>query len=483
MVLDGLKPEKVFYYFEKICNIPHGSGNTKMISDYLVSFAKEHNLEYVQDKHDNVVIKKAASSEKINSNPVIIQGHIDMVCQCVPEKKIDFAKEPISLKVDGNVIYADGTTLGGDDGIAVAFMLAILASDNLIHPPLECVFTSDEEIGLLGASDFDCSVLNGKMMLNIDSEEEGDLLVSCAGGATATCRINIERESVKGIGCEIFVGGLAGGHSGTEISKQGANADKLLGRLLYVMSTKYSFRIANIGGGDKDNAIPRAANATIIVDDLAFEKNSFTNAIKAVEEILKKEYSVTDRDMFVEIEYKEEKDAYVALTKEATNKIITSLYLLPNGIIKYSNHIKDLVETSLNLGILRLDEENAIFEFSVRSSVQSEKDELLDRLTCLMESIGGTVVISGEYPAWEYKEQSKLRDIMCDCYENMFGKKPRLLAIHAGLECGIFAGKIKDLDCVSFGPDITDIHTTEEKLYIDSVARMWEYTLKILESL
>lgn len=482
MVLDGLKPQKVFYYFEEICNIPHGSGNTKSISDYLVDFAKKRGLKYVQDEHDNVIIFKDAYAGYEASEAVIIQGHIDMVCDKTPEADIDMEKDGLALKVDGNVIYAEGTTLGGDDGIAVAYMLAILDSDDIMHPALECVFTSDEEIGLLGATALDCSMLKGRRLLNIDSEEEGQLLVSCAGGVTAECELPVSYEAADGLLIHLVISGLAGGHSGVEISNQGANANKLLGRVLYSISKCYDIRLVSVSGGIKDNAIPNASEAYLYVDGKLEELRAY---VQKLQDIYRSEFRHTDADMNITVE--EASMRNVAMDKSGTDNVIASLMGLPNGIMYYSKDIDKLVETSLNLGIMSTVIEEGkgrvLYSFSVRSSVESRKRELAERIECLMESYGGKVTLQGEYPAWEYVEDSKLRKLMCTCYEEMYGKKPELLAIHAGLECGIFAGKLDGLDCVSYGPDIKDIHTTREKLFIDSVARTWDYTLMVLSRL
>ncbi|MDE6026113.1 MAG: aminoacyl-histidine dipeptidase [Lachnospiraceae bacterium] len=497
MVLSGLSPEKVFYYFEEICGIPHGSGNTRALSDYIVSFAKDRGFKYTQDESNNVIIYKDASKGCEKAPVVIIQGHIDMVCEQKPGRNINFKEEGLRLKKEGNIIYAEGTTLGGDDGIAVAYMLAILDSDDIKHPALECVFTSDEEIGLLGATALDCSGLKGRIMLNIDSEEEGQLLVSCAGGATVTCSIPVEYETTQfnHEGFVIKIENASGGHSGVEIAKQGANSAKLLGRVLFCLGKKHDVRLSGMWSGGKDNAIPREATAYVYAD---CSYDELKKDIDSLEEILKSEYGHTDSELSISVvtadEGKTIKFDDTALqaelhpmTKESSDKAVAALVNFPNGVIKYSQDIENLVQTSLNLGIMStnvIEGQGEInFSFSVRSSVSTEKYEVIDRLECLSTIFGGNITVSGEYPAWEYRKESRLRDIMCDCYEKLYNEKPQLLAIHAGLECGIFAGKLPGLDCVSYGPDIKDIHTSEEKLYIDSVERTWEYTCKVLEAL
>lgn len=506
MVLEGKKPQKVFKYFEELCSIPHGSGNTKKISDYLVSFANGKGFQYIQDEHDNVVIYKEASAGYEHSPVVILQGHIDMVCEKTAEADIDFKNEGLKLKCDGNIIYAEGTTLGGDDGIAVAYMLAILDSEELSHPALECVFTSDEEIGLLGANALDCSVLRGRILLNIDSEEEGKLLTSCAGGVTVLCSLPVQYENLQltngasdeGRAYCLTVEGVTGGHSGVCIDKQGANAVKVLGRVLYSLSEDNDIGLIYIWGGNKDNAIPRSAYAHLFFRESSCDgMDAIENKLSRLESILRKEYRHTDKTISIKLKPVKFVDrvSYTgdvnsapacAMTKASTEKALAALAGLPNGVMKYSMDIEGLVQTSLNLGVLStnlFDEPCVECHFSVRSSIGTEKEELIGRMKCLMRCLGGNVTVSGDYPAWEYRENSKLRDIMVSCYEKLYGKKLELVAIHAGLECGIFAGKLPGLDCVSFGPNIENIHTTEEKLYIDSVRRTWEYIIEVLKNM
>ena len=487
-VLTGLEPESVFNYFEEIAKIPHGSGNTDRISNYLVDFAKEHGLKYIQDKMGNVIIFKDATDGYEDKTAVIIQGHMDMVCEKEKDCDIDFTRDGLSLVLDGNRIYAEGTTLGGDDGIAVAYALAILAADDIPHPRLEVVITVDEEIGMLGASGLDGSVLTGKYMLNIDSEEEGSLLVSCAGGISACAALSFSRDKVdtsEGSLIKISVCDAAGGHSGVEIDKQRANANKVLARVMYSISDKCRYRLIDIRGGEKDNAIPRAASACIYLERDG-DYDILVREIDRLSAVISAEYMDSDREIKVIVSpYEGLCDG--ALSYEDSIKCISFINILPDGVQRMSHDIEGLVQTSLNLGILKTDtdrnELTVKASFSVRSSVGSEKEELVERLTCIAKSFGGTLTLSGDYPAWEYRRDSRLRDCMTSIYERMYGCKPKLEAIHAGLECGLFASMVEDLDCVSYGPDISDIHTTAETLYVDSVKRMWEYTLEILKNL
>lgn len=495
-VLSGIEPAAVFCFFEEICGIPHGSANTKQISDYCVNFAKEHKLRYIQDSFNNIIIFKAGTEGYEQSPPVMIQGHLDMVCEKEKDCDIDFTKDGLRLQVKDGVISAQGTTLGGDDGIAIAYALALLDATEIPHPPLEVIFTVDEEIGMLGAAAIDCSELKSKIMLNLDSEEEGYLLVSCAGGITSTCHIpldymkeqsnEITKENAPGIRIRLSVEGLIGGHSGVEIDKGRANANQVLGRILFAIKEKMKFGLIDINGGLKDNAIPREAYANLLIADRNWE--AFSQLIREYNEILANEYKTTDKNIHVNIiRISDDREPGMEntgiLSDECMERIITALVNLPGGIQKMSHDIDGLVQTSLNMGILATKKEEVIMSFSVRSSVGSEKEELVAKLRCLMEALGGYVTCAGDYPAWEYKQNSRLRELMSEIYEEQNGQKPVIQALHAGVECGLFAGKIPDLDCVSFGPDMKDIHTPAECMSIDSVKRTWSYLLEILKRL
>ncbi len=481
-VLAGLTPQRVFDYFEEIAAIPHGSTNTKAISDYCVKFAEAHGLRYTQDKMNNVVIFKNGTAGYENSAPVIIQGHLDMVCEKDADCDIDFEKNGLSLQLEDGIISANGTTLGGDDGIAVAYALAILESTDIPHPPLEVVFTVDEEIGMLGAVELDFSQLKGRTMLNIDSEEEGYLLVSCAGGVTAACRLPLTYEMYEGTAIQLKVDGLAGGHSGVEIDKGRANSNHEMGRMLYELSKETDFRLAAINGGLKDNAIPRQTDATIILGMPKTDDFSIASFVATWNDILKKEYQTTDSGItFSMSNFTDCAASHNVLSKDCTNKAVAALYLSPTGIIAMSHDIEDLVETSLNLGIVKMDEKELLCSFALRSSVATEKAELVSRLKCLFESLSGSVTTFGDYPAWEYRQDSPLRDLMASIYHEQTGKEPIIKALHAGLECGLFASALPGLDCISFGPDILDIHTPMERMSVDSVARTWELVLETLK--
>lgn len=476
-VLEHLHPAEVLHYFEELASIPHGSGNTKAISDHCVSFAKRHGLQYWQDDANNVVIVKPASAGYERAPAVILQGHLDMVCEKTPDCGLDMEREGLRLKTDGQYVWADGTTLGADNGIAIAMALAVLASEELPHPRVEAVFTTDEEIGLLGASALDSSVLEGRLMLNLDSEVEGILTVSCAGGVRANCHIPVERETSSGTLCTLEITGLTGGHSGVEIHKGRANASVLMGRLLYRIQREVPVRLLSLHGGQADNAISSHTVCSFLFP--SSERERIGAVVRSCAEIFSREYQAAEPNLQVNCSMREEQAAS-ALQPAAAARVISALMLLPNGVQSMSMDIPGLVQTSLNLGILRLDEREAVLSYAVRSSVASEKTMLCEKLECLTTLLGGRVTYSGDYPAWEYKRDSVLRELVADVYEKQNGKKPVVEAIHAGLECGVFAGKLPGLDCVSLGPDLQEIHTPRERMSVASVARTWKLLCEVL---
>lgn len=477
-VLSNLEPKEVFYYFEKICSIPHPSYKEGRLSDYCVEFAKEHNLKVYQDELKNVIIRKEAAPGYEDVAPIILQGHLDMVCEKEQDSTIDFENDGLTLAVDGDFVKAKGTTLGGDDGIAVAYALAILASDTIAHPKLEVVFTVCEEVGMEGATGIDVSMLEGRKLLNLDSEEEGYMLASCAGGCSAECILPTAWEMKTGTALDIKVTGLLGGHSGVEIDKGRANANILMGRLLLEAQRTLEYAIVSLTGGSKDNAIPRETKARILV-----KPDQAETLIKAVEETGKNiagEYSVCDPKIRITVSSAGEVTGEV-LQKETARKVVLLLTQLPNGIQSMSANIEGLVETSLNLGVLALNREKLSLRYSVRSSVKTAKEYIVSRLEALVLYLGGSLIRTGDYPAWEYKKDSEFREDVIRIYKEMYGREPVIQAIHAGVECGILSGKLEDLDCISLGPDISGIHTTEEKLSISSTKRVWEYILEVIK--
>ncbi|MBQ7920662.1 MAG: aminoacyl-histidine dipeptidase [Lachnospiraceae bacterium] len=476
-VLSELQPKKVFEYFEEICNIPHGSGNVEQISDYLVKFAKDRNLEVIQDEFKNVIIIREATPGFENEPAVIIQGHMDMVAVHKPELCIDMTKEPLKVGIDGDNIYAEGTSLGGDDGIAVAYALAILDSNELSHPRLEVVITVDEEVGMDGARGIDLSMLKGNRLLNLDSEEEGIFWVSCAGGGRIGSILEYEASEMAGVVYQLTISGLTGGHSGAEIHKERGNSNILCGRFLWKLASKVSFGLISTKGGVADNAICRETIAEIVLNKE--DVFAFTEAVKAFEAEIKVELATKDSGVYVKAEALGT-DTKKCVCGESLKRVCALLYSLPNGVQAMSADIAGLVETSLNMGILEITPEKFLAEFAVRSSVESAKYALVDKVKAVTALAGGYTEETGDYPGWAYRVDSPLRDKMAALYEEMYGEKPQIAAIHAGLECGLLAGKIDDLDCVSFGPNMKDIHTTEETLSISSTRRVWEFLVQLL---
>lgn len=475
--LADLEPANVFGYFEDICAIPHGSHNTKQISDYLVEFARKHELNYIQDEMNNVILFGEGTCGMENHEPVILQGHMDMVCDKDPGVTLDMATEGLNVTHDESFVFAKGTTLGGDDGIAVAYGLALLADKTIPHPPLEVIITVDEEIGLLGANAIDLSMLKGRTMINLDSEDEGIFTVSCAGGAHAVISLPVDRKPVYGPCIRLSVSGLQGGHSGAEIHKNRANANKVMGEFMSRIQNIMPLCLTSLSGGSKDNVIPHTCQATLVAMGIQLER------INAIAETLQAEI----REKYDEPEASIQAfdvDALGgnSLSTESTAKVIGLLCAAPNGIQAWSKDIDGLVQTSLNMGIVKLGERLSV-TFSVRSSVNAEKEELLEQLKTIASFYEASFTVGGEYPAWEFKKDSRLRDIMVPVYREMFGKDPEVLAIHAGLECGLFSEKLPGLDCISIGPQMHDIHTSREKLDIASTRRTWDFLLAALKAL
>lgn len=476
-VLGNLEPKSVFGYFEDICKIPHGSGNMDKISQFCVDFAKEHGLEYIQDDMKNVIIIKEATPGYEEVEPLILQGHLDMVCEKRPDKEKDFLTEGIDVCTDGENIWADGTTLGGDNGIAVAYGLALLAAKDLQHPRLEMVLTVDEETGLYGAEAIDMSMLKGKKLINLDSEEEGIFTVGCAGGLTLACDIPMFTEEADGEVYELKVTGLLGGHSGAEIHKGRGNSNVILGRVLLAIGQKIGLEIIKMEGGSKDNAIPRNSVAEILVG--AEDVKKLEELVKEQEAILKNEFHASDAGVALELAAKGMATVEVL---DATSKVsaLHALNNIPNGIQAYSMDIEGLVETSLNMGIMTQDSESLKMSFAVRSSIESAKHYLTDRVLLFVDMLGGNCEIKGDYPGWAYNPKSDLRETFIKVYREMYASEPVVEAIHAGLECGLFTKKIDGLDSISIGPNMHNVHTSEETLEVGSVQRTWEFLCRVI---
>lgn len=479
---NAAKPDasRVFHYFREISAIPRGSHHTKAISDHLVEFAKEKGLEYAQDEANNVIIAQKASEGCENAEPIALQGHIDMVLASEPDKEIDMLTEPVTIIEDGDWMRADGTTLGADNGIAVAMMLAALEDETLQHPYLECIFTSDEEVGLIGATSIDLSVLKSRRLLNLDSESEGVFCAGCAGGAEVVCRMPIKWKSRAGKVLKLKVAGLRGGHSGAEIHIGSANANVLMARMLLGLYEEFPFRLISMSGGDADNAIPTNSAASILLDKNADEEK-VEALFRGIAEEMELEYKVTDPDMTWSTGW-EETDSVKAASKKNTAVLIGYLVSLPNGVTHMSPVIREMPQTSLNMGIVRTSKDGLKLEFMVRSSVNSQTSYLCDRLVCITKGFGGNPEIRSSYPAWEYRNDSPFRDLAVKTYTELTGQEPGVEIIHAGLECGILAGKVEGLDCISAGPDLENVHTVRERMRISSVENVWAFVLELLRA-
>ena len=473
-------PSNVLRFFEYLSSVPHGSGNTKRISDLCVKFAKERGLDCIQDEWNNIIIKKPGSKGKEDCEPVILQGHLDMVCAKLPDDPVDMSVTPVKLICDGEWLYADKTSLGGDNIFAISTIMAILDDDTLSHPPIEALFTTDEETGMFGAAGLDASHLKGRRMLNLDSEEEGVFTVSCAGGVRANCTLPVKRTSAAGQVCyEITVGGLLGGHSGMEIAKERGNSNKLAARMLFDAAKRFGLRLCTLEGGVFDNVITAKTTATVAVDE---DKSAyFEKLIEEYDKIYKNEFASSDPGVYVTAEktvYKGE-----AVTAEDTERALRCLFVLPQGVQTMSVDIQGLPETSLNMGILKLEDNELKFNFSIRSSVGTKKEDLYNKVETLVTMCGGSVEPKNRYPEWAYRKESPVRDTALEAYRKIYGKEAVISATHGGLECGLFSEKMPGLDCVSFGPEMYDVHSVRERLNLPSAERIYKLVCLILEKL
>lgn len=477
-VLQNLEPKLVFDFFEKISDIPRGSGNERAISDYLLKFGKELGLETIQDEALNIIIKKPASKGYENAPTVIIQGHMDMVCEKNNGTDHDFEKDPLKLRIVDDYIYATDTTLGADNGIAVAYGMALLADNNIPHPALEILITTDEETGMSGAMAICKDNLDGKLLINLDNEEEGELLVSCAGGVRTNSAVKIEwQDKTNKNDVAINISGLKGGHSGMDIIKERGNSNKILGRILKALSEEVEFNIVKINGGSKNNAIPREAEAIISVD--ASNVNKVTTIVNDLTAVFTNELKSQDPELKISVN-KSTVNETKEFNKATTEKVINLLYLYPNGVNTRSTEIDGLVESSTNLGVLSTGEDYVEFDSAVRSSVPSLKKEIESRIKTITEILGAEFSSKSDYPGWEYDPNSKMREICQKVYKDMTGKEAKIVAIHAGVECGLFNEKLGNLDMISFGPNLYDVHTPQEHMSITSVKNTWDYLLKVL---
>lgn len=478
-VLGSLNPQSVFKNFEDLTRIPRESGNEKAVSDFLMEFAKKNNLEAIQEDCLNVIIKKPATPGYENAPTVILQGHMDMVCVKDENSSHDFTKDAIPLVVDGDYVRTKGTTLGADNGIAVAMSMAVLEATDLQHPALEMFVTVAEETGMDGASGLNPENLKGTMLINIDSEEEGHILASCAGGVDAYIILPIEwAASSREKAFELHLKGMLGGHSGMEINKSRANAIKLLGRVLRKLEA-VDHEVASVSGGEKMNAIAKLAKAVVQVK--AENYDAAVAAIREIEAVFQNEFQTADPGIKIEIK---EVPASEKVLSEKTRKAITSiLRLWPNDVQSMSQNIEGLVESSNNAGVLVMDEKEIRLNGAVRSAVKTRKLEIVDRIQLIAEANGATTKLVADYPAWEYKVDSKLRDLMVSKYKEVTGNDMHVGAIHAGLECGLLTDKLGAIDMVSIGPNLYDVHTPQEHMSISSVERVYKYLVEVLKAI
>ncbi len=477
-VLENLEPKKVFEFFEEICKIPHGSHNTKQISDFCMDFAAKRGLDASQDEVGNVFIRKEATPGYENSEGVILQGHLDMVCAKTEDSTHDFTKDGLDLYVEDGYVKARGTTLGGDDGIAVAMAMAVLDSDTIEHPPLEVLLTVDEEVGLDGANAFDFTQMKGGKLINIDSEEEGILTVGCAGAIMAESRIPIHRQKKSGSLIRINIHGLMGGHSGCEIQKQRGNAHKMMGRLLNHMMKEISLNLVEINGGAQDNVISMISVAEILVP-----LEQVQRALEIVAEMKATwdtEFMGFEPDLAVDTFVSHDSTIDVC-DDRSTRSTVTFLVICPNGVIEYSRKLAGFVETSLNIGIVETASDYIRTVHMLRSSVDSRDLETWERFEQCANAVGAQAIFRSSYDAWPLKIDSNLQKIMVDTYKDLYGEDMRVETMHAGLECAVFCVTNPDLDCVSFGPNIWDVHSFNEKLDIASTERCWKYLLEVLK--
>ena len=476
--ITGWQPEKLFHFFEEISAIPRGSGNEKGISDYLVEFAKKRGLWVHQDGAWNVIIKKAGSPGAEDCAPVMLQGHLDMVCEKNAGVEHDFTKEGLKLTVKDGVLTADGTTLGADNGVAIALMLTVLDDETLVHPPVECVFTTEEEVGLNGAAALDKSLITARTMINMDSEDEGIGTVSCAGGLRIECARPIQREAAKGTLLRLAIGGLKGGHSGGDIHLGHANANKLLTRFLTQCADKYDLYLCQIDGGNLRNAIPREAHALIALPEA--DKHALRTDLNIFAAEVQDEYHVTDPDM--ELTLESEPFQPRAIDRDTTQRLLQALYACPHGVYAMSQDIPGLVETSTNLASVKMRPGNVIrIETSQRSSTASAKQDIARMVRTVFRMAGATVTFGEGYPGWKPNTHSEILEVATESYRRLFGTEAKVKAIHAGLECGLFLDKYPALDMLSFGPTLQGVHSPDERMLIPSVQRFWDHLVDILK--
>jgi len=481
-ILSGLKPEAIWKHFEEICEIPHPSKHEQKMVDYVVNFAKAHNLEYEVDEVKNVVIRKPATPGMENRKGVILQGHLDMVPQSNSDANHNFEKDPIKPRIEGDWVKATGTTLGADNGIGVSTALAILGSDDIVHGPIEALFTIDEETGMTGAFGLKPDFLKGDILMNLDSEDEGELFIGCAGGTNANIKFKYNKKPApkKHSAFKIIIKGLKGGHSGCDVHLGRANSNKLLFRFLRQAEKNFGLRLASVEGGNLRNAIPREAHAVVLIpkDNVKV----FETGLKDYETIIKKEFASVEPGLIIIAE--KAKSPKNVFDKSTQKNLINAIFVCPNNVIRMSNDMPGLVETSTNLAIVKSDEKTKTVEVKclLRSSVDSAKEALEQKMESLFELAGAEVIFDGQYPGWKPNPNSPILKEMLDIYEKLFGKKPEIKAIHAGLECGLIGGVYPNFDMISFGPTIKFPHSPDEQCSIETVQKFWDFLLETLKN-
>lgn len=482
MNIQDFNPSDVFGYFTEIAAIPRGSHNLEGITNYCIDFAIKHNLDYRKDDYGNIVIYKPGTPGYENSKPVILQGHLDMVCEKTEDATIDMEKDPLELATDGEWIWAKDTTLGGDDGVALAFCLAILSSKDVSHPPLEVLFTADEEVGLIGAHELDVSMLKGRQLINLDSEQEGIITVSCAGAARITSEIPVSKQKLNSedfVAFEISVGGLLGGHSGVDINEHRKNAGKVLAELLDWIFHKVRISISEFKCGGRLNVIPNTATAVIACNK---DKRALTQTIiNDFVRLMKKECLSTEPGITFSV--KEIEVPTEGSSPAGTRQFIFALMECPHGVTEMSPDIDGLVQTSINLGKIEYSDSTLIMSYMARSNADYGKKLLIRKIALLSDQLQGMMTIDTDYSAWEYRLDSPLRDTMVQAYADCYGDTPVITAMHAGLECGIIGEKIPNMDMASIGPTIEYVHSPMERMNIKSVERSYKYLLRVLEML
>ena len=476
-VLSGLEPQAVFGFFESLCAIPRGSHHTGAVSTYLETFARQRGLRCRRDELNNVIVWKDAAPGYEDAPVVMLQGHMDMLIEKERECPRNTDQEGLDIFVEGDEIGAHGTTLGADDGIGVAMMLAVLDDDRVLHGPLECVFTADEEVGMQGVRGLNVSDLKARFMINLDSLEERVFTVSCAGSTRVVSTLPMGRAPFEGTVCALMVDGFIGGHSGEDIHRGRANANRLMGRALMEIMAKTDLRLLTVSGGAKDNTIPRDAAALIAVKDLDAAKAAAAELAEALEN----EYRATEKKIRVRLF--PTRSSFTPMDEDSTRRAATFLFCAPNGVQMMSAEVPGLVQTSLNFAQVYTEDDKMVCRFMVRSSVNSQAAEIAHRVMALTRAMGGEAHIPSAYSAWQYRPDSRLREVMTDAFRTVYGAEPRIAALHASLECGILSGKMPDLDCISFGPDVVNVHTPRERLRIASTWRTWALLRETLRRL